>query len=220
MPRIAMKKTTKYIILALAIVLLIFLFPKLKTVASVETIRGLIEPFGVLAPLAFGVLYIFSVLFFVPATAFTIAAGVLFGTWLALGIVLVAALVSAGLAFLIGRKFSDHIPKVKTGLIRKLQDRVDKECHENTFQAILILRLLYFPYIALSYAAGLVKTAKLGQFLLATFLGNIVGSFVFVYLGDSLSKGPKALIIPAVLIVVTLLIPRVVKKLTGKSAKV
>lgn len=215
-----MRKEYKYGLIALGIVLFVVLFPKLKAIGSIDTIRGIIEPFGVLAPLAFGVLYVLAVLLFVPATAFTIAAGVLFGTWLGLGIVLIAAIISAGLAFIIGRKFSGNIPKAEAGLIRKLQDRIEKEMHEKTFEAILILRLLFFPYIALSYAAGLVKTAKFGPFLLATFLANIVGSFVFVYLGDSLGRGPKALILPAVLIVLTLLIPQVVKKVTGKSQKV
>ncbi len=71
--------------------------------------------------------------------------------------------------------------------------------------------------MGLSYAAGLVRTAKLKDFALATFLTNIIGSFSFVYFGSQLDAGWKALILPIGLILLTLLIPKIVKKYQKKD---
>jgi len=211
-----MKKPVK-IGLTLAIVILAILFyPRIISVLNVETLRGLIEPFGVFAPLAFGVLYIVAGIFFIPLSVFSIAGGVLFGTLWGLLVVLLSATISAAAAFFIARQFSSKVPQAQKGIIQKLQKTVEKRLEKSTFQTIVILRLLYMPYIALSYAAGLVKTCKFWPYIVATFFTNIVGSFVFVYLGDQLDKGLTALIIPVVLILLTLLIPKIVKKFVKK----
>lgn len=71
----------------------------------------------------------------------------------------------------------------------------------------------------LSYAAGLVRTAKLRDFALATFLTNIIGGFVFVYFGDQLGSGLKNLLLPASLIIISLLIPRIIRWWQARDQK-
>lgn len=212
-----MNKYLKWALFGLAVILGIIFYPKLSAIANVDALRTTIEPYGVLAPVLFGIIYIISGLLFLPLSVFSVAGGILFGTLNGLIIVLIAATIAGALAFLISRQFSNYIPEAKAGLIHKLQNTVEKRLEKNTFQAIAILRLLYLPYIGLSYAAGLVKTAQFWPYVWATFLTNIAGSFVFVYLGDQLDKGLTALIIPVVLIALTLLVPKIVKQFVNQK---
>lgn len=208
-----MKTYIKFGILGIIIVLGIVFYPNLTANANVEALRSIIEPYGILAPAIFALIYIVSGIFFLPLTVFSVAGGVLFGTFGGLITVLISATLVGAFAFLIARQFNKYIPKAKAGVIYKLENTIEKQLDQSTFQTTMVLRLLYMPYIALSYATGLVKTAKFWPYLGATFLTNIAGSFVFVYLGDQLDKGLTALIIPLVLIALTLLIPKIAKRL-------
>jgi len=146
-----------------------------------------------------------------PAVLFTVLAGVLFGILWGTVYVVIAATIAAIIGFQIARKFK-ITSKSRNKIIRKLVDQCDNHCRNNGLQAFIILRLLYLPYMPLSYAAGLVKSARLRDFTVATFLTNIIGSFTFVYFGSNLDKGLKGLLLPGILIALTLLIPRIVKK--------
>ncbi len=209
-----MKKITKCILAVAIITAFIILYPYLSDLANVDVLRNTIEPFGVFASLAFAIIYIIAGLLFLPLSVFSIAAGTVFGLWQGLIIVLISATIAAAVSFIIARQFT--LPEAKRGIIQKLQKTVERYLEKNTFQAIFILRLLYLPYIALSYAAGLVKACTFWPFVWATFLTNIVGSFVFVYFGDQLGRGLSALIIPVILIALSLLIPYVTRKLSKK----
>ncbi len=206
-----MNKITKIIMIITAIIAIIILYSSLKEFADVEYLRQILAPFGIYAVFIFIILYIIAGLMFLPVSAFSIAAGVLFGTLYGLIIALIAATLTAGIAFIIARQFQTLMPKFEAGIIQKIHKKIETTVEKNTFETIFILRLLYLPYMPLSYAAGLVKTCKLTPFLTATFITNIAGSFVFVYLGNQLGKGWKALIIPAILIIASMLIPRITK---------
>lgn len=211
-----MNKWAKWLIAVIVLAIIIWLYPKLLPYADVDALRELLAPFGALASALFVIIYIIAGLLFLPLSAFSIAAGILFGTLWGLVIVLFAATATGALAFIISRQFSTLLPQAKAGIIKKMQKAIEKRLHRNTFQTIFILRLLYMPYIFLSFAAGLVKTCKFWPFIGATFVTNIIGSFIFVYLGDQLSKGLTALIIPVILIILSLMIPYVVKKFIKK----
>lgn len=211
-----MKKTTKWIVAALILVAVLLLYPQIRPLLNQQTLKQTIVPFGVFAPIAFGIIYIVAGLLFLPLSALSVIAGILFGILGGLATVLISATIAAALAFLIARPCCDLLPRARQGIIRKLQHTVEHRLKHNTFQTIFILRLLYMPYIGLSYAAGLVRTSKFWPFVWATFLTNIIGSFVFVYLGNQLSKGFTALIIPVILIALSLLIPHLIKKMIKK----
>jgi len=211
-----MKKQWKFVLAGILLIVLVLLYPRISTLTDVDALRASLAPFGWLAALVFFFIYIIAGIMFLPLSVFSIAAGILFGLLWGLIIVLIAATIAAALSFLIARQFSSMIPRFKKGVIQKLQHTVELYLGKNTFQAIFILRLLYLPYIGLSFAAGLVRTCKFWPFVLATFLTNIVGSFVFVYFGDQFGRGLRALIIPVILIGLSLLIPYIVKRFTKK----
>ncbi len=194
------------------VAILAYVFTPLGDVLSVDSITMFVSSFGMFAPVVFMVLYIVLLLFLFPATILSVIGGVLFGTFWGVVYVVIAATIAASVGFLLARMFrGNDESRFNNAVVQKLVGKCEEECEKHGFRAFFILRLLYLPYMPLSYAGGLVKSARFRDFLIATFLTNIVGSFSFVYLGGSLSNGFGALLIPLVLIVLTLLIPKVVK---------
>ncbi len=216
-----MKKYIKYAILFVAGII-IFLGYKyeLHAYLTEENITAWIESFGHWGPLVYMVLYYVAILFFLPATVFTILAGLLFGKFWGSVYVVIAATLSAQTAFYItrylGSDAAQKFSKDKRGmsaLIEKIRNQCEKKCKLYGFRTFFIMRCLFLPYIPLSYAAGLIKTAKASDFFFATLVTNMIFSPAFVYFGDQLSEGPKALILPVILIGLVLSMPRIVKKL-------
>ena len=212
------------LLLIAGVVYAYFLTP-LKSYLTQEFISNFINQFGIFAPFVFIIIYIIALLFFIPSIIVTLLGGILFGLLYGTIYVVIAATISAAIGFTITRKLSDKFGS-KSGshrfnnkLVQKLVDQCNHHCERNGIQAFFILRFLGLPYMPLSYAAGLVKSARLKDFIIATFFSNIVGSFTFVYLGSQLQNGLKALIIPIALIGLTLLIPRIVKKFQKDSKK-
>ena len=56
----------------------------------------------------------------------------------------------------------------------------------NPFMSILTMRLLFLPYDAVNYGAGFLKI-PLVPYLIATFVGTLLGIATFVALGASIS---------------------------------
>ena len=197
----------------------IYFYTPLKDGFDLDYIRSLVESLGMLAPIIYGIIYSIVILFFIPATPLTVLSGLLFGPFLGTIVVVIAATVSASVAFLIARFFGADAVSRFSGEqgIGKWIKKVELQCKNNGFVAFFILRNLFLPYILLSYASGLVKSAKLRDFASATFVSNTIHSFMFVYLGDSLLKGPKALIVPVILIILVLQIPKIVQRYEKKT---
>lgn len=194
--------------LILGILTIIALFFNPLEFISTDKISSFISSFGVFGPLVFGLLYISISLFGISAAALTILAGVLFSLPVAMSVVVVSATIVATLGFLISRYFSKYLPKKESKLVKKIEEK----CERNGFLGIAVLRLLFLPYMPLSYAAGLVKKLKLRDFVLATFLTNIFGSFFFIFLGYSLTKSLPYVIVAIILLIGFFQIPKLIKK--------
>ena len=55
---------------------------------------------------------------------------------------------------------------------------------ENSFETILLMRLIFLPYDLVSFFSGFLKISWI-PFLLGTAIGSIVGTISFVLLGTS-----------------------------------
>lgn len=181
-----------------------------------EYIRETTENAGAWGPLVFACIYYIVSMFMVSTVALAIAAGVLFGPVSGSAIVIITAAIAAQSAFYLSRFFGSSVlekmenQKSVTGkLLKKLDGNLDK----GGFRAFFIMRCLFVPYIPASYASGLLPKAHPKDFFLATFITNAIFSPAFVYFGDSIFKGPQALILPAVLIAIVLSIPKITKRL-------
>lgn len=209
-------KSPKFWILLIIVAVLGFLEYRynLRQYLTPEQLETFINQFGVWAPLVFMLIYYVLVLLFVSAAAFTILAGILFGPLWGSIYVIVAATAAAQTAFFISRYFGKGLD---TSLLEKkgigpLMSKIEKGCEKDGFKNFFIMRCLFLPYIPLSYAAGLIQKAKARDFFFATLFTNMIFTPAFVFFGDSLLKGPKALLLPVILIVLVLAVPRIIKK--------
>ena len=214
-----MNSKIKFLILALCLVALGYcffftgFFETFKNFIKVENLKSFIDQFGVLAPLVFVALYYGLVLAFISAAAFSVLAGLLFGKIWGTVYVIIAATLAAQTAFFITRQVSPeklNTLKQKKG-IGALIKKIETQTENHGFKSIFLLRCLFAPYIPLSYAAGMIKTLKAKDFFFATLGTNLIFTPAFVFLGDSLLEGPKALLLPIIMVTLVLLVPKIIK---------
>lgn len=134
----------------------------------------------------FVVAYAVAAGFGLPATAFTLAGGAIFGT--ALGSLLnwigatLGALTAYGLARQLGSRAVRNLLGRHARLLESLTGKTG-------FAALLRLRLIpIVPFNALNFAAGLAPV-PFRSYALSTALGIIPGTIVYTYFADSLLAG-------------------------------
>ena len=142
-------------------------------------------------PLAFLVAHIVVTVVPIPRTAFTFAAGLLFGPLLGVAIAVVASTASAVIALLLVRAAGWRLNR----LVRHRSiDTVDARLRQRGWLAILSLRLIpAVPFSALNYAAG-ASTVRVLPYALATLAGLLPGTAAVVILGDALAGHPSSLL--------------------------
>jgi uncharacterized membrane protein YdjX (TVP38/TMEM64 family) len=135
-------------------------------------------------PLAFlGAHIVITVLPF-PRTAFTLAAGLLFGPALGIAIAVTASTLSALIALLLVRAFGWQIGRLVS---HARVDSLDARLSERGWPAVLSLRLIpVVPFSVLNYAAG-ASAVQVRPYLLATLAGLLPGTSAVVILGDAMS---------------------------------
>jgi len=147
-------------------------------------LRDWAESVGPWFPLAFLLAHILVTVLPFPRTAFTLAAGLLFGPLLGVLIAVCASAASALVALLLVRAAGWQLNR----LVRhRAVHRVDARLRERGWLAILSLRLIpAVPFSALNYAAGASAVGVL-PYTLATLAGLLPGTASVVILGDALA---------------------------------
>jgi len=127
----------------------------------------------------------------VPRTAFTLAAGLLFGPVLGVVIAVAASTMSAMLAMLLVRAAGWQLNRlVRHRSIHTVNERL----RERGWPAILSLRLIpAVPFSAINYAAG-ASAVRVLPYVLATLAGLLPGTAAVVILGDALAGHPSPLL--------------------------
>src|SRR5882724_10680567 len=137
-----------------------------------------------LAILGFMALYAAAVALSVPGAAIlSVAAGFLFGTPTAAAMVVTAATAGATVLFLAARTAFRDLLQPRVGpWLAKLQ----RGFAENELNYLLFLRLVpLFPFFIVNLVPAFLGV-RLRNFVVATFLGIIPGSFVFASVGAGL----------------------------------
>lgn len=120
-----------------------------------------------------------------PATLVTIAAGMLFGPWWGTLAAVIGANLSALAAYSVARSLrsatAGHADDERT--VRAWVGRL----RDNTFEAVLLMRLVFLPYDAVNYGCGLLRVERT-PFLAATALGTLPGTVAFVLIGVSVER--------------------------------
>lgn len=130
---------------------------------------------------------------YVAATAFSLPGGLIlsltvgfiFGRWVGMAIVVFAATIGATLLFLSARYIVADAARRRLGPVG---ERINAGFTESAFSYMLFLRLVpAFPFFLVNLAPAL-TSIPLRTFVLATFIGIIPGTFVFVNLGETLGR--------------------------------
>ena len=154
-------------------------------------LRDWAESAGPWFPLAFLMAHIVVTVVPVPRTAFTLAAGLLFGPVLGVVIAVAASTMSAMLAMLLVRAAGWQLNRlVRHRSIHTVNERL----RERGWPAILSLRLIpAVPFSAINYAAG-ASAVRVLPYVLATLAGLLPGTAAVVILGDALAGHPSPLL--------------------------
>jgi uncharacterized membrane protein YdjX (TVP38/TMEM64 family) len=154
--------------------------------------RDWAESVGPWFPLAFLAAHIVVTVVPVPRTAFTLAAGLLFGPLLGVAIAVVASATSAVLAMLLVRAAGWQLNRM---VRHRSIDTVDERLRERGWLAIFSLRLIpAVPFSVINYAAG-ASTVRVLPYTLATLAGLLPGTAAVVILGDALAGHPSPLLL-------------------------
>ena len=149
-----------------------------------------LEHLGWWAPVVFVLLYIASCVGFMPASILTVGAGAAFGVLTGSILVSIGATLGASAAFLIGRYLARDWVRRKIGH-RPAFVAIDKAVAEEGWKIVFLTRLApVFPFFLLNYAYGLTRV-PLRHYVLATWIGIMPGSTLFVYLGSLAKAGSE-----------------------------
>ena len=169
-------------VVAVVVVLVGLLVPLPSPLALRDWARAV----GPLAPLAFLVAHAVVTTTPLPRTAFTLAAGLMFGPWWGLGLCLVASTLSALAAFGVSRRLGGRaVEKLGRGRIRRLEERLAQRSLLTVVSARLVPAI---PFAPLNYGFGVTSVGWV-PFGVGTAIGLVPGTAAVVLLGDAATGG-------------------------------
>src|SRR5213594_945568 len=143
---------------------------------------------GAWGPVIFIGIYVVAAVLFIPGSVLTLGAGALFGVVLGSVCVSIGATLGATAAFLVGRYLA------RDAIARKIEKNekfaaIDRAVADEGWKIVFLTRLSpVFPFTLLNYAFGLTRV-KLRHYVLASWLGMIPGTVMYVYLGSLVNIG-------------------------------
>ena len=145
-----------------------------------------VQGFGLWGLVLLAAAYLPSALFaFPPALLLTIAAGAFYKVVPATIAISLGSTLAATCAFLLGRTLARGWVEARMEK-QPLFKALDAAVAENAFRIVLLMRLSpLLPFVVLNYAYGLTKV-KLGHFVLASWIGMLPGTLLYIYIGSSL----------------------------------
>lgn len=127
--------------------------------------------------------YVLSTVALLPGSILTLAAGFAYGPVWGLAIASPASVIGATCAFLLGRTLLRDWAEKKVGGSPRMR-AIDTAIGREGFKLVLLLRLSpLFPFNVLNYALSLTRVSP-GTYVLASFIGMLPGTALYVYLGS------------------------------------
>lgn len=143
-----------------------------------------VDALGPWAAVAFVGLYAVAAVAWIPGSILTLAAGAIFGLVEGTVYTIIGATLGASLAFLVSRYLARGMIERRLGDSPKLR-AVDEAIAREGAKVVFLIRLSpIFPFNALNYALGLTRV-KFWEYVPASALGMIPGTFMYVYAGHA-----------------------------------
>jgi uncharacterized membrane protein YdjX (TVP38/TMEM64 family) len=156
-----------------------------------QQIIAWIQGLGVWGGVVFALIYIAGTVLFVPGSVLTVGAGFLFGLVWGTVIVSAASTLGALAALLVGRYLA------RDAVRERVEDHprfhaLYRAIEKDDFKVVLLTRLVpIFPFNFLNYAFGLTEVSW-RKYTLASWLGMLPGTVVYVYAGAAASSVVQA----------------------------
>jgi uncharacterized membrane protein YdjX (TVP38/TMEM64 family) len=167
------------------VVIIIALFLATKFLPVQQWLRSFnnwVGQMGVAGILIFVGVYVIATVLLAPGAILTIGAGFAFGLWKGFLAVSAGSTLGAALAFLVAR----FIARDKVEAIAQRNEkfrRIDKAMGKEGAKLIFLLRLSpVIPFNLSNYLYGL-TSVKFWSYVLASWIGMIPGTFLYVYIG-------------------------------------
>jgi uncharacterized membrane protein YdjX (TVP38/TMEM64 family) len=141
-----------------------------------------VDGLGAWGPGLVAAAYVPATVFFVPGSLLTLGAGALFGVLVGTVVVSLGSTLGSTAAFVVGRFLArDWVASRVAGNARFAA--LDAAVGRQGFKIVLLTRLSpVFPYNMLGYMYG-ITDVKLRDYVLASWIGMLPGTVLYVYLG-------------------------------------
>lgn len=159
--------------------------------ARMHALLAAIEGLGAAGYAVFLGVYVLACILFIPGSILTLGAGAIYGVGIGSILVSVSSTVGATAAFLVGRYLA------RGWVSRKIEGNarfsaIDQAVGREGWKIVGLTRLSpVFPFSLLNYAYGLTKVS-LRDYVLASWIGMLPGTIMYVYLGSLARLGVDA----------------------------
>jgi uncharacterized membrane protein YdjX (TVP38/TMEM64 family) len=138
----------------------------------------------------FAAIYLIAPLLLLPASVLTLGAGFLYGPLWGTLLVSPLSVAAASIAFLLGRTLARRVVERRIARDARFA-AIDRAVGDSGFRIVLLLRLSpVIPFNLLNYALGLMRV-RFRTYLLASFIGMLPGTFLYVYLGSAATSAAQ-----------------------------
>jgi len=147
---------------------------------------------GAVGVVVYALAYILATLFLLPGSILTAGAGFAYGPVRGTLLVSPVSVLAATLAFVLGRTFA------RNWVSRRMEQHprfaaINEAIGESGSKIVFLLRLSpIFPFNVLNYALGLTRVS-LRDYIIASLLGMLPGTFLYVYLGSLVTNASELL---------------------------
>jgi len=207
----------KPLLLLVIVIAIIVVSARMGVGEKLGALQDWIRSLGVLGPLVFMGVYAVATVAALPGSALSIVAGAIFGPVLGVIVVIFAATLGAGLAFLVSRYFArSSIERWLEGneKFRKLDELTAR--HGDIMVAITRL-VPIFPFNLLNYGFGLTRVA-FKTYIVWSFVCMLPGTILYVVGSAAVAEAVREGKVPWVLVVVVAMILGIIVVL-GRQAK-
>lgn len=186
-----------------------------------------VEKLGPLGVVVFVAIYAVGTVLFVPGSLLTIAAGLVFGLLIGTLTASAGSIIGASCAFLIGRYFARSHIEAMAGRDEKFR-AIDQSIGREGWKIVALLRLSpLIPFNASNYFYG-ITAVKFWSYVLASWIGMLPGTVLYVYLGTIGKAGlgdgdqprsPLEYVFLGLGLVATIVVTVIVTRLAKKALK-
>jgi len=148
--------------------------------AAIEAIRDL----GPIGPIVLVLVYVLACILALPGSILTLGAGFVFGLLEGYLYVTIGSVLGATAAFLVGRTLARERVRAKLASSPRFR-AIDEAVARQGWKIVLLTRLSpLFPFNLQNYMYG-ITGVPLRQYVLASWIGMIPGTILYVYLGSA-----------------------------------